>query len=124
MGATRPAEWLTLRPCARCVKHCQRRAHVDQLGRPGLDQGEQFARPLPGSAQGLQARGESRLGRCHRVATRPGVLPALNANGPVCRPSVDGASRTRTDDLLGAIQALSQLSYSPARWSFGTPPCD
>jgi hypothetical protein len=26
----------------------------------------------------------------------------------------DGASRTRTDDLLGAIQALSQLSYSPA----------
>ena len=25
-----------------------------------------------------------------------------------------GASRTRTDDLLGAIQALSQLSYSPA----------
>ncbi len=27
----------------------------------------------------------------------------------------DGASRTRTGDLLGAIQALSQLSYSPAR---------
>jgi hypothetical protein len=26
----------------------------------------------------------------------------------------DGASRTRTGDLLGAIQALSQLSYSPA----------
>jgi hypothetical protein len=26
-----------------------------------------------------------------------------------------GASRTRTGDLLGAIQALSQLSYSPAR---------
>jgi hypothetical protein len=25
-----------------------------------------------------------------------------------------GASRTRTGDLLGAIQALSQLSYSPA----------
>jgi hypothetical protein len=25
----------------------------------------------------------------------------------------DGASRTRTGDLLGAIQALSQLSYSP-----------
>jgi hypothetical protein len=24
-----------------------------------------------------------------------------------------GASRTRTGDLLGAIQALSQLSYSP-----------
>jgi hypothetical protein len=28
---------------------------------------------------------------------------------------LDGASRTRTGDLLGAIQALSQLSYSPAR---------
>ena len=26
-----------------------------------------------------------------------------------------GASRTRTGDLLGAIQALSQLSYSPVR---------
>ena len=26
----------------------------------------------------------------------------------------DGARGTRTPDLLGAIQALSQLSYSPA----------
>jgi hypothetical protein len=26
-----------------------------------------------------------------------------------------GASRTRTGDLLDAIQALSQLSYSPTR---------
>jgi MoxR-like ATPase len=26
-----------------------------------------------------------------------------------------GASRARTGDLLGAIQALSQLSYSPAQ---------
>ena len=29
--------------------------------------------------------------------------------------SDDGASETRTRDLLGAIQALSQLSYSPVR---------
>ena len=29
----------------------------------------------------------------------------------------DGARRARTADLLGAIQALSQLSYSPARAS-------
>ena len=29
------------------------------------------------------------------------------------RFAADGASRTRTGDLLGAIQALSQLSYSP-----------
>jgi hypothetical protein len=33
---------------------------------------------------------------------------------PVTRAFFDGASRTRTGDLLGAIQALSQLSYSPA----------
>src|SRR5579862_5854509 len=30
------------------------------------------------------------------------------------RRNGNGASRTRTGDLLGAIQALSQLSYSPA----------
>jgi hypothetical protein len=52
---------------------------------------------------------------------RLGVLPLLRpvaalpkgANPVVMRGSVDGASRTRTGDLLGAIQALSQLSYSP-----------
>src|SRR5205085_870325 len=32
-----------------------------------------------------------------------------------------GADRDRTDDLLNAIQALSQLSYSPTLWE-GTPP--
>ena len=31
------------------------------------------------------------------------------------RDSGDGARGTRTPDLLGAIQALSQLSYSPER---------
>src|SRR3954471_5715453 len=35
-----------------------------------------------------------------------------------CEPWIpgpcDGANRARTGDLLGAIQALSQLSYSPA----------
>jgi hypothetical protein len=42
MSATRLAERLTLRLCARCVKkHCRRRVHVDRLGRPGLHQGEQ-----------------------------------------------------------------------------------
>src|SRR5215208_5644602 len=33
------------------------------------------------------------------------------------RSFANGASRARTGDLLGAIQALSQLSYSPARRS-------
>jgi hypothetical protein len=32
----------------------------------------------------------------------------------------DGASRARTGDLLGAIQALSQLSYSPVRRPIAT----
>ena len=36
-------------------------------------------------------------------------------NPPIWRAFLDGASRTRTGDLLGAIQALSQLSYSPER---------
>ena len=31
---------------------------------------------------------------------------------------VGGADRDRTDDLLNAIQALSQLSYSPNRTAF------
>ncbi len=35
-------------------------------------------------------------------------------NTPICRPFRSGASRARTDDLLHAMQALSQLSYSPA----------
>jgi hypothetical protein len=33
-----------------------------------------------------------------------------------------GASRTRTGDLLGAIQALFQLSYSPATPSVARRP--
>ena len=36
------------------------------------------------------------------------------ARGPVRRPCADGARGTRTPDLLGAIQALFQLSYGPA----------
>jgi hypothetical protein len=38
----------------------------------------------------------------------------LLAASPIL-PVASGASRTRTGDLLGAIQALSQLSYSPER---------
>ena len=37
---------------------------------------------------------------------------------------MDGASRSRTGDLLGAIQALCQLSYSPAfEKGYGSPAC-
>jgi hypothetical protein len=42
-------------------------------------------------------------------------LPDQKSKARVCRPFTNGASRTRTGDLLGAIQALSQLSYSPER---------
>jgi hypothetical protein len=38
---------------------------------------------------------------------------AESENPSVCWGSRSGASRTRTGGLLGAIQALSQLSYSP-----------
>jgi len=31
---------------------------------------------------------------------------------------IGGASRDRTDDLIVANDALSQLSYSPLRWEF------
>jgi Tol biopolymer transport system component len=42
-------------------------------------------------------------------------FPELDRSGTRAGTSRNGASRTRTGDLLGAIQALSQLSYSPAR---------
>jgi hypothetical protein len=35
--------------------------------------------------------------------------------------SIGGANRNRTDDLLNAIQALSQLSYGPISHGFGNP---
>ena len=55
----------------------------------------------------------------HNLPQRPRNASAASApeqqKRPRCRGLFfDGASRTRTGDLLGAIQALSQLSYSPA----------
>jgi hypothetical protein len=45
-------------------------------------------------------------------------FPHPKQNKKVCFQGFPyGASRTRTGDLLGAIQALSHLSYSPARVS-------
>src|SRR5690554_341446 len=41
-----------------------------------------------------------------------------------CRPlKIGGATRDRTADLLHAMQALSQLSYSPNGLSTPTPKC-
>jgi hypothetical protein len=42
-------------------------------------------------------------------------LTFIERKNPRLRGFYDGASETRTRDLLGAIQALSQLSYSPGR---------
>ena len=52
----------------------------------------------------------SSLGAAERTKPQNDESP-----NPAVRSGIraDGASRTRTGDLLGAIQALSQLSYSP-----------
>ena len=42
------------------------------------------------------------------------VSGAVSSRRAAGRAFFNGASRARTGDLLGAIQALSQLSYSPA----------
>ena len=55
-------------------------------------------------------------GNTHRARILSSVLETEPA---VSSEFWDGARRTRTADLLGAIQALSQLSYSPG----GTPDC-
>jgi hypothetical protein len=58
--------------------------------------------------------------RMYRFGTRARLLRRERACGQTKRSGFadllkHGASRTRTGDLLGAIQALSQLSYSPGR---------
>ena len=45
------------------------------------------------------------------------ISASWNGEARSCGPLRDGARRARTADLLGAIQALSQLSYSPAEGS-------
>src|SRR4051794_40440510 len=67
-----------------------------------------------------QASGRCKRPRCSdfsdTVACCWCVRGAARNGSPTGRATAGGgASRTRTGDLLGAIQALSQLSYSPAR---------
>jgi hypothetical protein len=48
------------------------------------------------------------------MTPRKAPCPSHNAGSPARRGfRGDGARGTRTPDLLGAIQALSHLSYSP-----------
>src|SRR5207249_12192892 len=53
--------------------------------------------------------------RLPRAASATATPPGHDWRVGVRSVTGDGASRTRTGDLLGAIQALFQLSYSPAR---------
>ena len=50
----------------------------------------------------------------HMASNLHGLQTASKKKPAVSSGFSNGASRTRTGDLLGAIQALSQLSYSPA----------
>src|SRR6266851_5327220 len=67
-------------------------------------------RPLPQVDQKLTKRSGA-----------PGPSASRPQNPSLAGPS-DGASRTRTGDLLGAIQALSQLSYSPVSARLSSAP--
>src|SRR4051812_32668497 len=82
------------------------------------------------SARGAGAPPAARASRLHLISDAsltPGAFTraewrqlvrqsaAEQQKGPRLQAFGDGASRARTGDLLGAIQALSQLSYSPAR---------
>ena len=62
-------------------------------------------RPIEQNDEFLGAQSDERSGLPDAFPVKPSVYGALG----------DGASRARTGDLLGAIQALSQLSYSPGR---------
>jgi hypothetical protein len=63
---------------------------------------------------GLLALGLSVRAGSNAVKPRPGFVPDTLVGRVTPANRGHGASRTRTGDLLGAIQALSQLSYSPA----------
>ena len=59
-----------------------------------------------------------------RAETRPPPRRHTRTGNRIAmRPRGDGARGTRTPDLLGAIQALSQLSYSPERGRQDSGPC-
>ena len=48
------------------------------------------------------------------------LLPKKEKTRNLSVSGFGGDNRDRTDDLLNAIQALSQLSYTPRSFSFGT----
>jgi hypothetical protein len=78
-------------------------------------QAEPDAKPLLPSPQTEDRRLAGRS--CQAASSKPGPLTSTPASaGPVTpahRSRRGGAGRSRTDDLLRAKQALSQLSYGP-----------
>src|ERR1700748_2703899 len=77
--------------------------------RPRIAAGPWSRRESPRRGGSPRRHVATALPRRRRIA-RPCLLLLADAHQALC----DGASETRTRDLLGAIQALSQLSYSPA----------
>src|SRR5574337_1040457 len=76
---------------------------------------------------GGASRGEAGAPNEQPVAVRPcralgqdvqAGLPAMDGSLPPVTTISGGASRDRTGDLLHAMQALSQLSYSPTRGAY------
>src|SRR4051794_18172181 len=65
-----------------------------------------------GPGAGGRGKGRPLYGRS-RFGTAPGLADPRNEKAPGEGGFFCGASRDRTDDLLNAIQALSQLSYDP-----------
>ncbi len=66
--------------------------------------------------RGRRAQNKPSSGTRRRYPTTPPASSAFGSTDqskPFAGVLGNGASRTRTGDLLGAIQALSQLSYSP-----------
>src|SRR5262249_14299073 len=108
--------------------------------RPLVPRRRSTVRSLPGSREcgGKNSLGGAERDRTVPLSLRSGVTPSRSVSRGL-RPlvprrrstvrslpgsrecggknSLGGAERDRTVDLLNAIQALSQLSYSPTRWA-------
>ena len=76
------------------------------------------SQPIPAEPRGSKPRMENGLFFCTELASRAGYRPhPFGRRPPKPTPCYDreygGARRDRTDDILLAKQALSQLSYGP-----------
>ena len=86
-----------------------------------FEHGERGVAPRTAKARDQRAVGHARDDRSSAGASTESIrgrrIAELHSTTPgaLTRRAIDGARGTRTPDLLGAIQALSQLSYSPVR---------